>query len=122
MTFLIEAYEALDKIREGRPDDPQDDAVMDAMDVLWRGMDQDELDILNTRPVPKKRASLTSAQALHEELKHARKLLEECREKNRADSSGKWRSSIVRTKTMVESLEWALGRRSQRPTESVTQR
>ncbi len=48
-TLLMEAYENLQKIRAKRSGDPQDAALMDAMEVLWRSMGEDEVTIMKNR-------------------------------------------------------------------------
>ncbi len=48
-TLLMEAYENLQKIRAKRSDDPQDAALLDAMEVLWRAMGEDEVTIMKNR-------------------------------------------------------------------------
>ncbi len=48
-TLLMEAYENLQKLRAKRPKDPQDGALMDAMEVLWRAMGEDEASIMKNR-------------------------------------------------------------------------
>ncbi len=48
-TLLMEAYENLQKIRAKRSDDPQDSALLDAMEVLWRAMGEDEVTIMKNR-------------------------------------------------------------------------
>ncbi len=48
-TLLMEAYENLQKIRAKRSDDPQDAALLDAMEVLWRAMGEDEVAIMKNR-------------------------------------------------------------------------
>ncbi len=48
-TMLMDAYEALKKIREKHPDDPQSTALLQVMEVAWRAMGEDEIEILKRR-------------------------------------------------------------------------
>ncbi len=44
-TVLMEAYEAMRKIRAKRSNDPQDGTLLKVMDVLWKAMEEDEIEI-----------------------------------------------------------------------------
>lgn len=48
-TMLVEAYRALERLREQRPGDPQEEELADLMLILWKSLSPEEIAELEQR-------------------------------------------------------------------------